>query len=309
MRVRTNGEVRDVTLGVAPLDGGKTQQRHYLILFEVRPPSELAAEGKLGIEPSKPSKKSTAAEQQIAALKEDWLQTRDELHHIIEEQEATNEELQSRERGDSLQQQSCKARMKSSRRQEELQATNEELTTVNEELHTRNAELAKANNDLNNLLTSIDIVYLMLDRELRIQRFTPGAQKALNLIPGDVGRPVSDINLKIDVPNLAEKVEEVVDSFTPLETEVRDSSGRWYSMRVRPYKTEDNRIDGAILAFVDIDEAKRGREALSESAKGWRELVEEAPDFILAACIGRALVFEPHGRESCTASRAWREHP
>ncbi|MEZ5396839.1 MAG: PAS domain-containing protein [Bryobacterales bacterium] len=66
----------------------------------------------------------------------------------------------------------------------------------------------------------------------------------MNLIPGDVGRPVSDINLKIDVPNLAEKVEEVVDSFTPLETEVRDSSGRWYSMRVRPYKTEDNRIDG-----------------------------------------------------------------
>lgn len=289
VRLRANGDLREVAITVAPLERSQVEGKRYLILFEARFVGELA-EGKPEALTARSSKKLSAAAQEINALKEDLDSTRDELHRIVEEQEATNEELQSANEeilSSNEELQSTNEELETAK--EELQATNEELTTVNEEQHTRNAELAKANNDLSNLIDSIDIVYLMLDHELRIQRFTPGAQKALNLITGDLGRPITQINLQINVPHLAEQVKKVIKSLTPLEAEVQDSTGRWYSMRVRPYRTDENRIDGAILAFVDIDQAKRS-EALLESEQRWRSLVEEAPDFILAASpLGRIL--------------------
>jgi two-component system, chemotaxis family, CheB/CheR fusion protein len=143
---------------------------------------------------------------------------------------------------------------------EELQSTNEELTTVNEELQTRNWELSQTNNDLNNLLASVNIPIIILGPDLRIRRFTALAEKVLNLIPTDVGRPVSDINPNIVIHDLDKIVADVMDTLQSKEFEVQDRQGHWYSMRLRPYKTMDNKIDGIIIAFVDIDETKRLRD-------------------------------------------------
>lgn len=140
---------------------------------------------------------------------------------------------------------------------EELQSSNEELMTLNEELETRNAELNLVTNDLLNLLSSVDIPIVMLDGALRIRRFNNGAQRSLNLIPTDVGRPIQHMKLGLEVDDLEQMIRSVIDTLETREIDVRDRSGRWYSIRIRPYKTVDNRIEGAVLAVVDIDVVKR----------------------------------------------------
>lgn len=159
---------------------------------------------------------------------------------------------------------------------EELQSTNEELTTVNEEMHTRNIELGQLNNDLVNLLQGVQIAIVILSTDLRIRRFTPMAERALNLIPTDLGRPLSDLRPNILVPEFERLIAEVMDSLTPKETEVQDREGRWFSLRIRPYRTLDNKIDGVILALVDIDTVRR---AMAE-AKVARELAEAVIEMV-----------------------------
>jgi two-component system CheB/CheR fusion protein len=140
---------------------------------------------------------------------------------------------------------------------EELQSTNEELNTVNEELHGRNDELSRVNSDLLNLVGSVQIAIVMVSTDLRIRRFTPMAEKVLNLIPADLDRSIGHINPNIDCPNLDQLIAECIDSVSSLEREVQDRQGRWYSLRIRPYKTVDNKIEGAVLALFDIDQAKQ----------------------------------------------------
>src|SRR5207245_9760106 len=124
---------------------------------------------------------------------------------------------------------------------EELQSTNEELNTVNDELQARNDELGQVNSALVNLLGSVQIAIVMVTTDLRIRRFTPTAEKVLNLIPTDIGRPISDIKPNIDCPDLEKLITEVIDTITIREREVKDRHGRWYSMRIRQYKNVDNR--------------------------------------------------------------------
>ena len=156
---------------------------------------------------------------------------------------------------------------------EELQSTNEELTTVNDELHSRNQEVDQVNSDLLNLLATVDIPIVILDRERRIRRFTPKARSILNVIPADVGRPIDDIKANLDVPDLDRRIAEVIDTMAMTESEVQDRDGRWYRMQIRPYKTTDNKIDGAILSLVDIDVLKHlvARVAAGERRGGARE--------------------------------------
>jgi two-component system CheB/CheR fusion protein len=134
---------------------------------------------------------------------------------------------------------------------EELQSTNEELNTVNEELHGRNEELSRLNSDLVNLLSSVQIAIVIVASDLRIRRFTPMAERVLNLIPTDVGRPISHIKPNIDCPNLEELITTVIDTVTPREQDVHDAQGNLFSLRIRPYKNLENRIDGAVLALFD----------------------------------------------------------
>ena len=169
--------------------------------------------------------------------------TNDDLGSANEELVSGNEELQS-----------MNEELETAK--EELQSTNEELTTVNDELQSRNQEVTQINSDLVNLLTTVDIPILILDIERRIRRFTPKARSILNVLPSDVGRPFEDIKTNIDVADLDHQIAEVIETMTVKESEVQDRDGHWYRMQIRPYKTTDNRIDGAILSLVDIDALK-----------------------------------------------------
>jgi two-component system CheB/CheR fusion protein len=144
-----------------------------------------------------------------------------------------------------------------------LQSTNEELTTLNEELQNRNTELSQLNNDLSNLLSSVSMPILMLGNDLTIRRFTPLAERFFNLIPSDVGRRITQMNPNVMIPDLEKLVTEVIDTLRIQEHEVQDREGRWYSLRVRPYRTTENKIDGAVVMLVDIDEMKRALEELT----------------------------------------------
>ena len=135
---------------------------------------------------------------------------------------------------------------------EELQSSNEELTTLNEELQNRNAELSQLANDVSNLLVGVNIPIAILDRDLRIRRFTPMAEKVMNLIATDVGRPFAHIASNL-IANWDQLFSEVLDHLRTVEREVQDRQGHWYILRMRPYKTADNRIDGLLMALLDID--------------------------------------------------------
>jgi len=179
----------------------------------------------------------------------------EEIQSSNEELQSTNEELETAK--------------------EELQSTNEELTTVNEELQNRNLELTQVNDDITNLLVSANLPIIMLGNDLRIRRFTPHAEKMFNLIATDVGRSIIDINLNPKTPDIGSLITDVIDSVTPKEIEVKDNNGRWYSIWIRPYRTTDNKIDGAVIAFVDIDRIKQAEERLKAHTEQLEEVVEE----------------------------------
>src|SRR6476660_6875955 len=187
-------------------------------------------------------------------LREELDATREYLQSIIEEQRTTNEELRSANeeiQSSNEELQSINEELETAK--EELQSTNEELTTVNEELQNRNDELSRLNNDLNNLLGSVNIPIIMLGNDLRIRRFTPVTEKIMNLIPSDVGRPITDIKTNLRITDLKKVVTRVIDSLETQENQVEDNNGRWYSMRIRPYRTTDNKIDGVVIVLIDLD--------------------------------------------------------
>ncbi len=156
--------------------------------------------------------------------------------------------------------------------QEELQSTNEELTTLNDELRARNVELVALTDDMSNVLEGAEIPMLILDSELRIRRFTPQSEAVVSILPTDVGRPITDFRLKVGAPDLVGSVQEVLHQGKPSQTEVRDETGRWYSMRIRPFRTGAGEFDGAVIAFFDVDALKE----LAESAKRSSETAQVA---------------------------------
>jgi PAS domain S-box-containing protein len=178
---------------------------------------------------------------------------------------------------------------------EELQSTNEELQTLNEELQTRNTELNQLNNDLGNLLGSVQIPILMLGNDLRVRRFNSAAVELLNLKPAIVGRPVHAIDSPLIVREFEHLYLEAMSKVAAKEIEVRDRDGHWYSLRLNPYRTEDNRIDGVIMALVDIEALKRLQEiqnttakvALTESEERFRNVADSAPVLIWISDPGR----------------------
>jgi len=149
---------------------------------------------------------------------------------------------------------------------EELQSTNEELTTLNEEMQNRNSELGSANNDLLNLLGHVDIPVVMVSNDLRIRRFTPPAQKLLNLLPGDIGRRLGEIRPNLDVEDLESLANEAIRRAAAQERQVRTKEGGWQMLYVRPYKTWDNRIEGAVISLQDVDALKRTLDQTREYA-------------------------------------------
>ncbi len=257
-----DGEPRTINIDVEPIDGHAAGERHFLVVFEdiAMPP---AAKGPL---PEPKEKKFQRLEQELASTKE-YLQS------VIEQQETTNEELRSANeeiQSSNEELQSINEELETAK--EELQSTNEELATVNDELESRALELERVNDDLRNLVNSVDIPSVIVDRELKIRRFTPQAEKLLNLIATDVGRPISDLKPNINIARFTEMIKEVVETVQPKRLEARDYQGHWYSARMHPYVTTDNKIGGAVIAFIDINELKRSLQE-AEKARNYAEAV------------------------------------
>jgi two-component system CheB/CheR fusion protein len=139
---------------------------------------------------------------------------------------------------------------------EELQSTNEELTTLNDELSNRNLEMMQLTSDLDNLLTSVQIPIVMVDRALMVRRATPAARNAFNILPTDIGRRITELRPNVDIPDLGNILRDVIETLGTREREVTDNEGREYSLRVRPYRTTDNKIDGAVITLVDLEGKK-----------------------------------------------------
>jgi two-component system CheB/CheR fusion protein len=246
LRVRNGSTWHDVDVEVVPV--AQQNQTFYLVMFEKQKTS--AKENKA----RKPLRHAGPHANRIARLEEELAATREYLQSTIQEIEAANEELQSANEeilSSNEELQSTNEELDTAK--EELQSTNEELNTVNDELHGRNEELTRINADLLNLLATVQIAIVIVSRDLRIRRFTPMAEKVFNLIPTDIGRPLSQISPNIVSPELLTMIAEVIDSVTPVERTVKDNDGKAYSLRIRPYKGADNRIEGAVIALFDLE--------------------------------------------------------
>ena len=244
LRVATDGSAITVNIEVLPFRP-TSGEMCYLVLFEEAQPDK---KGKGKAKKADPEQEAS----QRQRLKRELESTREYLQSIIEEQEAMNEELRSANeeiQSSNEELQSTNEELETAK--EELQSSNEELTTLNEELENRHAALAEANNDLINVITSVESPILMLDSEMRIRRMNPGAQRLLNLIPSDVGRPVRELKMTLKTDGLEEAITGVVQNLEVRELRVQHQSGQWYSLRIRPYKTIDNKIEGTVLVLVD----------------------------------------------------------
>lgn len=226
-------------------------------------------------------KKPIDQNQHIIELRKELLEMKDYQQSLIEQYEITQEELTvANEELQSTNEEFQSTNEEIETAKEELQSTNEELTTVNEELRVRNTDLTVLSDDLNNLLVSIEIPVLIVDGSYRVRRFSPKAKTAFNLIPSDVGRPISDIRPNFDL-SLSRVILEVSESLSPKQIEVQDFSGNWLRLMVRPYKTTENKIDGAILSLTDIDDIKK-KEKKSTDAFLQAEQSNHAKDVFLA---------------------------
>jgi two-component system, chemotaxis family, CheB/CheR fusion protein len=263
---------RTIHIDVTPIDTAETNERYYLVLFTN---SEPASAERSAETPQPPKVRKSADRAQIEQLRQDLETTRNYLQNTIQKHETTNQELRAANeeiQSSNEELQSTNEELETAK--EELQSTNEELTTVNEELHSRQLELIQVNNDLHNLINSVHVPIVILGQDMRIRRFTPMAEKILKLIPTDVGRPLSDINIELGVNDLPALIAEVTESLTSKELEVQDGEGRWYSLRIRPYKTADNKIDGVVLTLFDVGTMKAMLAQAEEARKLAQAVIE-----------------------------------
>lgn len=279
VQVRDGDRIRHITINITPFQIGETQEC-CLVLFEDTPviPALLEATG----DGSSPSKRRTREAAEIARLKQELATTREHLQSIIEEQQATNQDLRAANEeilSSNEELQSTNEELETAK--EEIQAANEELNTVNDELRRRTQEATLVSNDLQNLLNSINIPILMLGADLQIRQFTPAVEGIFNLISTDVGRPLSDITHNLNVPNLEQQILEVIRTLNLKAQEIQDRDGRWYDLRIRPYRTIDNKIDGAVLVLIDIDDLKRSNAQLMEARDYTDAIVETVREPLL----------------------------
>ena len=260
LRIRSDGDQVTADLTVRPVldtSGDAAPQLFVVILKEVDTP---AASSAVGPASSAVQGRVAVLETQLA-VKDEYLQSAlDETELANQELQATSEEMQSV--NEELQ--STNEELETSK--EELQAVNEELITVNAELQIKVADLSRANNDMNNLLAGTGVATLFVDLESRIARVTPEALQLINLIPSDVGRPVEHVvsNL-VGYQGLGADIGAVLDRLTPVERQVETKAGAWFLMRIRPYRTLENAIEGAVITFVDITERQRIEDELRRS--------------------------------------------
>lgn len=270
--MKQNAHMVAVDIDVIPIKGPAASPGYCLVLFQDAAPAIPAESGKAAKERKGRLIPPKAARREINQLKDELSQTRHTLQSTIEELEATNEELRSANEeslSSNEELQSTNEELETAK--EELQSANEELTTLNEELQNRNNALNIVNNDLINLLGSVDIPIVMLGSDLRIRRFTPSAEELMNIVNADIGRPVGDIKLKFELPGFQKLIADAIDNTAVRKLDVQALDGNWYSMRIRPYKTTDHKIDGAVVNWLEVTGMKQ---ALDETTKRYKFLFE-----------------------------------
>jgi two-component system CheB/CheR fusion protein len=274
VQIHTNGEVSFLNIIVKPLDDHRPVS-DVLVIFDEKsiPQKVLGEKQELTITPNR-DMRINELERELNYTKEDLKSTIEELETSNEELTSTNEELQSN--NEELQ----SVVEESETGKEELNSLNEELLTVNTELERKNQDLSRINSDMRNLLNSIDEALIFLDNDLRIRRFTPQMEKIMNLLPGDVGRPIQDITMKLRYEDLAMDVKEVLDKLNTKEKEVQTKVDHWYKLKILPYRTIENVIDGAVMTFGDIDAQKKVQEKLKNLSLDARVAQEFAESIV-----------------------------
>jgi len=302
LRVKTNGHYSLVDMVIYPVavsSAAMPESHLYLVTLEDTPV--------LVTQPSLQREVATGAEDRFSSLdaearidalkqelraKDEYLQTtHEELESSNEELKSSNEEMQSV--NEELQ--STNEELETSK--EELQSVNEELVTVNNELQTKVADLSRVNNDMNNLLAGTGIGTVFVDHQLRVMRFTPAVSEIINLILSDVGRPIAHIvsNL-VGYDGLVSDTLSVLSTLIMKEIEVKTKEGHWYTMRIQPYRTLENVIEGAVISFVNITETVNARDALHQSNNLLRlaVVVRDAHDAITVQnMLGQTLAWNP----------------
>jgi len=250
LKVDTNGVCQYVNLIVERLEESEPLAGLVMIVFcDIDTPIEVQS-------PARTAKAITRnprlaeLEIELRQNREELRNTRDEMQTAQEDLRSSNEEMQST----NEEMQSTNEELTTSK--EEMQSLNEELQTVNTELQGRLDEFSLSNNDMKNLLNSTEVATLFLDRELKIRRFTTQATKVIKLIPGDVGRPISDLASDLLYPELCDDAREVLCKLCSMEKPIRTHAGSWFSARIMPYRTMDDRIDGVVISFWDISMSK-----------------------------------------------------
>ena len=244
-----------------------------LVLFAPEVPSSQAQTP--AVHPPTPGQPTDALESQLEQAQRELSDLRLYLRKVVEQHEAANEELKSANeeaRSSNEELQSTNEELRTTK--EELQSSNEELLTVNDELRNRNENLNIATNDLNNVLNASNIPILMVDRELRLRRFTPAAERLIGLSASDIGRGIGDIRNGFGNVNIRQMLEKAVATLAVEQATTQDRSGRWYHLFTRPYRTVDDRIEGAVLTFVDVDDVTKALDA-AISARDFAEGIVE----------------------------------
>jgi two-component system, chemotaxis family, CheB/CheR fusion protein len=230
--VKFEGKTREVNIEVVPFKLPASDKSWLLVIFDeitkgTRPERLLEVLGR------------TTTQREMSEMRRELTASQSDGQELLsrnEELQLMNEELETAK--------------------EELQSTNEELTTLNDELSNRNLEMMQLTSDLDNLLTSVQIPIVMVDRALMVRRATPAARHAFNILPTDIGRRITELRPNIDPPDLENILGDVIETLGTRERKVTDKQGREYSLRVHPYRSIDNKIDGAVTALVDLEEKK-----------------------------------------------------
>jgi len=266
-----NGKSMPLTIEITPIVGLGSRTPYLLVVFnESTPPAPPieAPERDLELAPAELKGLNEQLRAELREIREQFRNLSEDHAAHLEELQASNEEVRSA--NEELQ--STNEELGTTK--EELQSANEELTTVNEELRNRNQELNALNNDLKNLLSTVNVPVLITDNLLRIRRFTQAAEKLLDLTAVDVGRLVTHIHGPFSPAEIARISRSALERLRTEEAEMRDERGKWYQVSARPYRTNDDRIDGVIISFIDIDALKRGLTAAEEARDYAEALVE-----------------------------------
>ncbi len=262
LRVDHNGETLDVTVVVHPMKAPETDKGYFMILFEEQPLPVVADGADNGASAAGDAQSIQDLRHELDEVSQTLQQTLEEHHTVTEELRAANEEIQS----SNEELQTTNEELETAK--EELQSSNEELTTLNEELESRNADLSRMTDDQRNLIDSVNIPVLTVGPDLRIRTFTASAEETLGLRMGDIGRPIRELKLGLALDGLEDRIRDVVEQLDTVEEDIRSSDGSAvYSLRIRPYVTVNNKIDGATLVLVDITDRTQAREQAETARK------------------------------------------